>query len=294
VKYIRLKEALDMTRHRASCSIAVFSALACISAAAAPRTGNPCKQIQHTLDRQIDDLKTQQKSELLQCEQGNGRGSAACLSLKDQQRQSLRAMRGDRTGQMNDCYGHPSLGAAAIHAHPNETHFDQADNHYPDNDQYPDNNPKLRKVPDPHPRHPHHPHHPASTNGAKSASSDKPSKSGDRSGDKNSRANAGSGGGGSTASAGHNHNGGSGASGGSSRSSGGGGSSGGGSYSGSSHSSGGGSSYSGGSSGSSGSSHSSGGGGGSYSGGSTSSGSSSSSSSSSSSGAAAASGGRPK
>jgi hypothetical protein len=101
-----------MTRQRASCFIAVFSLLACISAIASPRTGNPCKQMQHTLDRQIDDLKTQQKTELLQCEQGNGRGSAACLSLKDQQKQSLRAMRVGRTGQMNDCYGRQSLGAA--------------------------------------------------------------------------------------------------------------------------------------------------------------------------------------
>ncbi len=273
-----------MSKQRASCFIATLSLLACISTTAAAQIMDPCKWMQHTLDRQIDNLKAQQKGELRQCEQGNGRGAAACLSLKDQQQQSLRAMRDDRSAQMNGCRGSRSLTATTLHTDQNNTYYNQADNHYPDNDQYPDNNPKARKVPDPHPRHPRHP--PVPTNGGKSASSDKPAKGSDHSGDKNSHANAGSSSGGSTASTGHSHNGGGGGSySGSSHSS----SGGGGSYSGSSHSSGGGSSsYSGGSSGSSGSSHSSGGGGGSYSGGSSSSGSSSSSSSS------GASGGRPK
>lgn len=265
-----------MRKQRASCWIAVCSLLALIpiSASPAPRSGNPCKQMQHTLDRRIDDLKTQQKDELLQCEQSNGRGSGACLSLKDQQKHTLREMRDGRTGQMNDCYGRPSFTASTLHATQgqNQNYYDQTNNQYADNDQNP------HKVADPHPRHPRHPHHPSSANGEKSGSSDKPSKGGEHSGAKTSHANAGAGGsgsGGATSSASHNHKGG------------GGGSSGGGSYSGSSHSSGvGGGSYSG---GSSGSSHSSGGGGGSYSGGSSSSGSASSSSSSPS-----ASGGRPK
>lgn len=269
-----------MTKQRASCSIAVFSLLACISATAAPRTGNPCRQMQHTLDRQIDDLKIQQRTELLQCEQDHGRGSGVCLGLKDQQKQSLRAMRDGRTGQMNDCYRRPSLTATTFRTEQDNTYYNQANNQYPDNDQYPDNGPKLRKVPDPHPRYPRHP---SPGNGNTSASSAKPSKSGDHSGDKNPHASAnagGSGGGGATSSVSHNHNSG-------------GGSSNGGSYSGSSHSSGGGSSsYSGGTSGSSGAAHSSGGSGGSYSGGSSSGGSSSSGASSSAS--SAPSGGHPK
>jgi hypothetical protein len=283
-----------MSKHRASCWIAVCSLLALtpVSASPAPRLGDPCKQMHHSLDRQIDDLKAQQKVELLQCEQSNGRGSGACLSLKDQQRQTLHTMRDGRTNQMNDCYGRPFLSASTLQATESEyhNHYDQANNEYPDNE-YPDTERHHHKIPDPHPRHPRH--YPTATNGVKSASSDKPSKNSDHSVTKTSHANAGAGSpssGGSTASASHNHNGGGGSSGGGSYS-GSSHSSGGGSYSGSSHSSGGGSSsYSGGSSGSSGSSassHSSGGGGGSYSGGPSSSGSSSSTS-------AASSGGHPK
>jgi hypothetical protein len=284
-----------MSKHRASCWISLCSLLALtpVSASPAPRSEKPCKQMQHSLDRQIDDLKTQQKDELLRCEQSNGHGSGACLSLKDQQQQTLRAMRDGRTNQMNDCYGRPFLSANTLRATESEYHnyYDQASNEYPDKDRH------HHKVPDPHPRHPRH--HPTATNGVKSASSDKPSKDNAHSVTKTSHPNAGAGGSsgaGSTTSASHNHNGGGGSSSGGGSYSGPSHSSGGGSYSGgssgASHSSGGGSSsYSGGSSGSSGSSassHSSGGGGGSYSGGASSSGSSSSSSSS------ASSGGHPK
>jgi hypothetical protein len=260
-----------MTPQRASCLIAVCSLLALTSIAAspAPRTGGPCKDMQHLLDRQIDDLKAQQKDELNLCNQSNGRNSGACLGLQDQQRQALRAMRDGRTGQMNDCYGRPFLvGTGHATQNPNNTYYNQTNDQYADNDNYP------HKVHDPHPRHPHHPS-PASE--GKSASAGKPSsdRGSDGSNSKSPHSNSGNAGGsGSGSAVSHNHGGG------------GGGNSGGGSYSGSSHSSGGGgSSYSGGSSG--GSSHSSGGGGGSYSGGSSSSNSSSSSSS-------APSGGHPK
>lgn len=261
-----------MTQHWASCSIVVCSLLALPSSlSASPRAGDPCKQMQHALDRQIDDVKTRQKDELKQCEQSNGRSSGACFSLEDQQKQELRSLRDNRAGQMAGCNGRVSWGTGAPVVHSlNNTYYDQSGNQYSDNENYPN------KVADPHPRHPHHP---PSNGGDKSASGDKPSSAGGQAArDKNSRSNVAVGGGssgGSSASSGHSHNGGNGG--------------GGGSYSGSSHSSGGGSSASSGSS-SSGSSHSSGGGGSSYSG-SSSSGSASSSSSPSSS---SASGGHPK
>ncbi len=97
-----------MSQPWASRSIAVFSFLALLlplSASPAPRTSDPCKQMHRELDRQIDDVKAQQREELNQCENSNSGNSDVCRDLKDQQQQALRAMRDDRRGRVAGCNG---------------------------------------------------------------------------------------------------------------------------------------------------------------------------------------------
>src|SRR5215472_10205478 len=123
-----------MTRRWASYLIFVctFLALTSTRAKSAPRAGDPCKQLRSTLDQQVDDLKIQQHDDLKQCEQSNGRGSAQCLGLRDQQKQALRTIRNSRTDQMTRCYGGPSRGRSLAPGveETNQTYFNQADNQY--------------------------------------------------------------------------------------------------------------------------------------------------------------------
>jgi hypothetical protein len=102
-----------MNHHRTSYAIvicALFAVTYALPASAWPRSGNPCKQMQRDLDRQVDDLKSRQKDELRQCERTSGRASIACLSRKDQQQEELRGMRDYRTRQVAGCR---SLGRGA-------------------------------------------------------------------------------------------------------------------------------------------------------------------------------------
>jgi hypothetical protein len=153
-----------MNWHWASCSIAIL-ALAATSASPAPRPGNPCKQMRHSLDRQIDDLKVQQKDELQQCEMSNGGSSAECLLLKEQQKQVLREMRDNRTLQMRNCSGGwSSVGPAVpIVTDLNPSCVNNYASEYPE---YPDNDEYHHKIGDPHHRH-HYPHYPSTETAAK-------------------------------------------------------------------------------------------------------------------------------
>jgi hypothetical protein len=188
----------------ASFSIAIL-ALAATSASPAPRAGNPCKQMRHNLDRQIDDLKVQQKDELQQCEISNGGSSDECLLLKDRQQQALRAMRDDRTLQMSNCSGRGSFAGLAVPivADLNASCVNQSYSDYPDNDEY------DHKVRDPHHRH-HHPHYPSTEIAAKAGSAGKGRSVDEKSGGKNPHANtltADSNGRNAAPSAGHNYGG---------------------------------------------------------------------------------------
>lgn len=274
-----------MTQHWASCSIVVCSLLALptlLSARPAPRAVDPCKQLQRNLDWQIDDAKDRQKDDLENCQLNHGRNSDECRGLKEQQKQELRDLRADRSGQMTGCKNGVVWNTRTGLAQ--ETH-----------DQYAAQYNQYAQENDYYKHHHHHHHHPYPHDTSKPASSvagktDKPpdkhatkeathtehSAASQTSGHSASHGSASA----STQSnSGHTNSG----HGGSASS--------GSSYSGGGHSGGGGASYSG-SSSSGGSSHSSGGGG-SYSG-SSYSGSSYSGGSSSSAPAASAGGGHPK
>jgi len=173
-----------MSWHWASCSIAIL-ALATTSASPAPRAGNPCKQMQHSLDRQIDDLKVQQKNELQECELSKSGSSNECLLLKQQQKQALREMRDYRTIQMSNCSGRRSFAGPAVPivADLNSSCVSDYDSKYPDKDDY------DHKVRAPHHGH-HHPHYPSPETAAKAGSGSKAAPLNEKSGGKNSHSSA--------------------------------------------------------------------------------------------------------
>src|SRR5258708_11785562 len=74
--------------------------------------GNSCRQLQRDLDRQIDDLKESQKSDLEDCRETSGRNSNECRLLQDRQNQELSGTRADRAGRVAACRGHAAPALA--------------------------------------------------------------------------------------------------------------------------------------------------------------------------------------
>src|SRR5437764_4806761 len=109
------------------CSLAALGFLLAVTsgAIAAPRTANPCRQMQRDFDRRIDDLKKQQDDALQGCRNTNGKDSSACSDLKNQQKKELQELRSRRSAQLNGC-GQPATTVTNIST-PNRTQQENCD-----------------------------------------------------------------------------------------------------------------------------------------------------------------------
>jgi hypothetical protein len=155
---------LRMFSSMMACSLALLFPF---YANAAP--GNPCRQLQRDLDRQIDDLKESQKSDLQDCRQTSGPGAADCRLLQDRQSQELGGRRAERAGRVAACRGHstPALISSSAQSTSgiSDSYFANRGNCV----EYPYIN---CKPPDYHVdrRHHHHHHHDPQSKGTASAS----------------------------------------------------------------------------------------------------------------------------